>query len=248
MATQSTLQAAPPAGLFLTGTGTDVGKTWAAGWLVARALQLGLQPAYWKVLQCGPGSWQGAPLASGDTGTVDHLVGRAVPSGCTLNLETAASPHFALAHTGRSFDPHAVRTEARRLQAAHIPIIAEGAGGLRVPISHSYSMRDLAADLGWPLVVVALPGLGTINHTLLTLESAQGAGLRVAGFLFSPPAAPLSPLQAKMQIDNWQTIVRLSGVGYLGEVPRWHSPADFMQPHSQIDALLQGLAQPIGAA
>ena len=105
-------------------------------------------------------------------------------------------------------------------------VIAEGAGGLLVPLSANYSMRELALDLGWPLLVAALPGLGTLNHTLLTLEAAHTAGLEVGGFLFAPSEAS-SPLAQELDRDNAQTIERISGCPFLGMVPRWLAPESF---------------------
>ena len=65
-------------------------------------------------------------------------------------------------------------------------LVCEGVGGLLVPLAPGYLVRDLAADLGYPLVVAASPGLGTINHTLLTIEAARAAGLEVAAVVLTP--------------------------------------------------------------
>ena len=87
-------------------------------------------------------------------------------------------------------------------------IVCEGVGGLLVPLAPGYLVRDLAADLGYPLVVVASPGLGTINHTLLTLEAARAAGLEVASVVLTPwPDRP-----TEIERSNRETI------GLVGEV------------------------------
>jgi len=87
--------------------------------------------------------------------------------------------------------------------------VVEGVGGLLVPIAADYAVADLAADLGFPLVVVARPGLGTINHTLLTLEAARARALRVAAVVMTPwPAEP-----SAVERSNRETVERL------GEVP-----------------------------
>ena len=84
-------------------------------------------------------------------------------------------------------------------------LVAEGVGGLLVPLSGNYLVRDLAADLGMPVVIAARPGLGTISHTLMTIECARAAGLEVAGVVLTPwPAQP-----GEMERSNRETIARL---------------------------------------
>lgn len=120
----------------------------------------------------------------------------------------AVSPHLAAEIAGQELDRRALLDAARRAGDA-ATLIAEGVGGLLVPLTPSYSVRDLAAQLGLPLVVAARPGLGTINHTLLTLEAARSVGLRVAGVVLTPwPQEPTA-----LERSNRETIERL------GEVP-----------------------------
>ena len=97
-----------------------------------------------------------------------------------------ASPHLAAALTGEGIDPERLRQAAATAATGADAIVCEGVGGLLVPLSPTYLVRDLAADLGYPLVLVAGPGLGTINHTLLTLESARAAGLELAAVVLNP--------------------------------------------------------------
>ena len=93
--------------------------------------------------------------------------------------------------------------------------MAEGVGGLLVPITTGYLVRDLAIDLGLPVVVAARTGLGTINHTLLTVEAARTAGLKVAGVVMTPwPEEP-----ADIERSNRETVERLSGVAVSGLPP-----------------------------
>ena len=90
-------------------------------------------------------------------------------------------------------------------------IVCEGVGGLLVPLAPDYLVRDLAIDLGYPLVVVAAPGLGTINHTLLTIEAARDAGLDIAAVVLNPwPADP-----SEIERDNRETIAALGDVEIL---------------------------------
>ena len=119
----------------------------------------------------------------------------------------AVSPHMAAELAGQQLDPRALIGAARRA-AEGATLIAEGVGGLLVPLTPSYSVRDLAVELGLPLVIAARPGLGTINHTLLTLEAARSAGLRVAGVVLTPwPEKP-----GAMERSNRDTIERAGDV------------------------------------
>jgi dethiobiotin synthetase len=106
------------------------------------------------------------------------------------------SPHFAAELAGTTIEPLEVLEAAEHAAAGADLLVAEGVGGLMVPLTPGYLVRDLAVDLALPVVVVARPGLGTISHTLLTLEAARAAGLTVAGVVMTPwPAAP-SPMEA----------------------------------------------------
>jgi dethiobiotin synthetase len=88
------------------------------------------------------------------------------------------------------------------------PVVVEGVGGLLVPLADGFSVRDLAVELALPVVIAAPPGLGTINHTLLTIESARAAGLEVRAVVLSP----WSDEPSAMQLSNRATIARLGAV------------------------------------
>jgi dethiobiotin synthetase len=123
-----------------------------------------------------------------------------------LRFGPAVSPHLAAELAGTTIDPAALVAAARALPAD--VVIAEGAGGLLVPLTLGYTMRDLALDLGWPIIVAARPGLGTINHSLLTVEAARAAGLDVRAVVLTPwPAEP-----SAMQSSNAEAIRRFGRV------------------------------------
>ncbi len=116
------------------------------------------------------------------------------------------SPHLAAELAGTALEPAALVAAAGALRAD--VVIAEGVGGLLVPLTLGYTVRDLAIDLGWPVVVAARPGLGTINHSLLTVEAARAGGLDVRAVVVTPwPDAP-----SVMQRSNVEAIARLGGV------------------------------------
>jgi dethiobiotin synthetase len=116
------------------------------------------------------------------------------------------SPHLAAELAGTALEPAQLVAAARALRAD--VVIAEGVGGLLVPLTLGYTVRDLAVDLGWPVVVAARPGLGTINHSLLTVEAARAGGLDVRAVVVTPwPDQP-----TVMQRSNVEAIARLGGV------------------------------------
>jgi dethiobiotin synthetase len=194
-------------GCFVTGTGTGVGKTVLAAAITAALRARGTDVAVRK------------PVMTGMDGPVDpdwpadhELLARA--AGCDpdeVALERfgpPVSPHLAGQLAGQPTRRDAVVAALRAAQRDSAALIVEGVGGLLVPIAMDFSVRDLAADLGLPLLVAAHPGLGTINHTLLTLESARAAGLDVAAVVLTPwPEAP-----SMIESSNRETIAQLGGV------------------------------------
>jgi dethiobiotin synthetase len=127
------------------------------------------------------------------------------------------SPHLAaeLAGVELDLDAMVVAASAAAAEADAGVLVVEGVGGLLVPLTREHTVRDLAAALGFPLVVAARPGLGTISHTLLTLEAARAAGLGVAGVVMTPwPAEP-----TVMEESNRATVSRLGAVG-VATLPR----------------------------
>lgn len=195
-------------GCFVTGTDTGVGKTVLAGAIVAALCARGLDVAPLKPVLTGldepdparPADHVLLAAATGGRRTADSIA--------TLTFGPAVSPHLAAELAGARVEPAALVAHARAVAAESDLVVAEGAGGLLVPITGGYLMRDYALDLGLPLVIAARAGLGTINHTLLTVESARAAGLRVLGVVLTPwPREPDVMLRS-----NRETIERLGDV------------------------------------
>ncbi len=206
-------------GFFVTGTGTEVGKTVVAATLARTLANSGERVAVFK------------PAVTGldDPGETDHaLLRRAADSEqsdeeiAPYRYGPAASPHLAAAQAGEEIAPEHLRSGARAAAAGADVLVCEGVGGLLVPLARrlssamhdqgaNYLVRDLAVDLGLPVVVAASPGLGTINHTLLTLESARAGGLDVAAVVLTPwPAQP-----SAIERSNLETITDLGEVKVL---------------------------------
>lgn len=192
-------------GVFVTGTGTEVGKTVVAATIARTLAGEGRRVAVFK------------PAVTGlDEGVeTDHELLRRASGSSQSDGEIApyrygppASPHLAAALAGEEIDPERLRQAARAAADGAEAIVCEGVGGLLVPLSPTYLVRDLAADLGYPLVVVAGPGLGTINHTLLTIEAARAAGLEVTAIVLNPwPEEP-----SEIERSNRETIASLTGL------------------------------------
>jgi dethiobiotin synthetase len=153
------------------------------------------------------------------------------------------SPHLAAAQAGERVDPYRLLAAARRAARAGDVLVAEGVGGLLVPLSGRYLVRDLAADLGMPVVIAARPGLGTISHTLMTVESARAAGLVVRAVVLTPwPARP-----SEMERSNRETIARLGGVE-VETLPTLAVRSIGPQPRLPVDGWLDAKSPPAAGA
>jgi dethiobiotin synthetase len=216
-------------GIFVTGTGTEVGKTVVAAVLAQTQAREGRRVTVFK------------PAVTGleEEGEVDHeLLRRAAGSNqsdaeiAPYRYDPPASPHLAAALAGEEIDPERLRAAARDAAANTDFLVCEGVGGLMVPlvgrvggdmrhqIDQPYLVLDLAADLGYPLAVVSSPGLGTINHTLLTIAAARAAGLEVALVVLTPwPEQP-----SEIERSNRETIAALGSVRV--EILPWIDLAD----------------------
>jgi len=194
-------------GCLVTGTDTGVGKTVVAAAIVAALAARGLRVAPVKPVVTGldepePGRPLDHELLAAAAG-LDDL--RAVTQ---LTFGPAVSPHLAAELAGITVEPATLVAAAQAAAAGADVVVGEGAGGLLAPITGGYLIRDYALDLGLPLVIAARPGLGTINHTLLTIESARAAGLAVLAVVLTPwPEAPDA-----MQRSNRDTIAALGAV------------------------------------
>ena len=190
-----TSKAAGIQGVFVTGTDTGIGKT-----LVSACLVQAWNASYWKPVQTGLAS------ESDDTATVTALA--ALPPDRVQAprhaLQTPLSPQAAAALEGVTMS-----LDDFTLPIIASPLVVEGAGGVLVPLSETALMIDLIARLGLPVVVVARSGLGTINHTLLTLAALRERQLPIAGVILSGSPIP----------GNRSAIQRFGRVPVLAELP-----------------------------
>jgi dethiobiotin synthetase len=176
-------------GLFITGTDTGVGKTVLSAALAAAMGRAGERVRAHKPVLTGL-------LQPSDGWPPDHEVLAAAANMrpeevAPLSYGPAVSPHLAAELEHERIEPADLIARARAAGEQNT-LIVEGVGGLLVPFADDFSVRDLARLLGLPVLIAARPGLGTINHTLLTLESARAAGLDVRAIVLTPwPAEPM---------------------------------------------------------
>ncbi|MGD0491495.1 MAG: dethiobiotin synthase [Steroidobacteraceae bacterium] len=181
--------------IVVTGTDTNIGKT-----VFAAGLTRLLEGIYWKPVQAGLDG-------ETDTDTVRRLSGlddsRFLPE--VWRLKLAASPHLAAEREGIDIDSHSLA-----LPAVNRPLIIEGAGGLMVPLNRRELYIDVFARWKAPVILCARTALGTLNHTLLSLEALQRRGIPVIGIALIGDA----------HVDNERTLAAMGGVPVLGRLPR----------------------------
>jgi dethiobiotin synthetase len=180
--------------LVVCGTDTDVGKT-----VVSALLVQGLSARYWKPVQSGL-------EGGGDSERVRRLLDlpaeRLLPE--AYRLHTPVSPHWAAERDGVAIDPARLA-----LPEGEGALVVECAGGLLVPLRRDWLQIDQIQRWGLPVLLVARSGLGTLNHTLLSLEALRQRRLPVLGLVLNGPLHP----------DNPRTLAALGGVPVLAELP-----------------------------
>jgi dethiobiotin synthetase len=236
----------PFRGVFITGTDTDVGKTWVAAGLTAALRQRGVKAVYFKPAQSGCPR-EGGRLIPTDADFARTLAGLTEPLEVLtpIALELPLAPGVAAAQAGIEVDLGRIAASLRDLAARYEFLVVEGAGGLYVPlVGTHFLVLDLIRWLNLPLAVVAKSGLGTINHTTLTVKAAQAAGIVVAGVILN--RYPDNPGLAAA--TNPGVIQALTGVPILGklpEVPDLTSPAGREVFLAAITPIAEQICRPI---
>ena len=201
----------PGAGVFVTGTGTEVGKTVVAAVIARDAARRGLDVAVFKPAVSGLDDYEGEDAVP-DHELLRIAAGSAQPDDkiAPYRYGPPVSPHLGAELAGEPIDPAALRRGAAAARSCGY-LVCEGVGGFLVPLTLGYLVRDFARDLGLPVVVAATPALGTINHTLLTVEAVRAVGLEAAAVVLTPwPDEP-----GHVERSNRVAIERLAGVRVL---------------------------------
>lgn len=225
-------------GLFVTGTDTGVGKTWVAAGLAAWCRPQGIDTGVMKPFATG-GKRQAGRWVSEDALFLAKASGVRDPV-WLINpscFEEPLAPSVAASRAGRPINLNRVNRSFDVLAASHRLMIVEGVGGLCVPLTARAMVSDFAKRLRLPVVIVARPGLGTINHSLLTIEAARRARLTIAGVIINHTSPMPRDFGARLAIrTNPKAIERWGKVPVAGTLPYLPNPsakrlADWMSQH-----------------
>jgi dethiobiotin synthase len=237
-------------GIFITGTDTDVGKTALSALLLAELRRRNINAAPMKPAQTGcarkletrnvkPEKESGSPASRFTVPDLDYSLSMAsmdvspedYANMAPYTFEPACSPHLAAEMAGTEIELAEIVIAARTLASEYEFVIAEGAGGIMVPLNPRETMLDLMQALKLPVLLVARPGLGTINHTLLSIQALRSDGLEIAGVVFvaSKPGEP-----GFIEEDNGNTIAHFGKVPILGTIPYC---AQLAEPNPTFDNL-----------
>ena len=208
-------------GIFITGTDTGIGKTVVTAGILRWLRSQGVDAVPMKPVQTGATKQRGRLIspdlefclaASGIKPDADEL---------KLMLpyvyEPACSPHLAGRLAGKYPEIPEIKRCAETLLQKHQAIVVEGAGGIMVPLNERQTMLDLMVAFSYPVVLVTRFGLGTINHTLLSLNALRSAGLNLLGVVFSHTEPP-QPENEFIEEDNPEAIARFGNVPVLGKL------------------------------
>jgi len=194
-------------GYFVTATDTGVGKTFITAALAMALRARGRDVAVLKPVQSGATSTDPAGDAA--------LLG----ADCVYTFAAPLAPLVAARAEGRTIEPGPILARAEELAREHELLLLEGAGGLLTPLAEGFDLADLAVAIGLPLIVVARAGLGTVNHTLLTIEAARRRELEIAGVV-------LNGKTDESTAENAALIEAGSGMQVIAQVPWLADPAD----------------------
>ena len=213
-------------GVFVTGTGTGVGKTVVCGLLAGFLRARGIRVTTQKWVETGgtdsPSDVDVHRRLMGDPGPA---AGPPAADRCPYRFSLPASPHLAAAREGRRVDPAVLEASYRRLEGTHDAVLVEGAGGFLVPLSEELLTGDLVARIGLPVLVVAANRLGGVNDALLTLEAVCRRGVPLLGIVFNRLPRDGAATPAEVLADNPRAVAAISRAPLLGEVPPLPDPA-----------------------
>lgn len=227
--------------LFITATDTGVGKTLITGGLAYALRRRGLDVGCWKPMQSGD-------LLHDQTGDAARLktVGGLtddLESICGYSFAEPLAPRLAAERAGTPLMLADLLAHYETIRPLHQHLLAEGAGGLAVPLTGDATVADLATRLELPLLIVARANLGTVNHTVLTVEYARARGLQVAGVVLSgggKAGADISEAHNPSYIEEYAGVPVLGRVPWLGEAPTDDEIRSAVEANIDIERLLAG--------
>jgi dethiobiotin synthetase len=233
-----------PPGLFVTGTDTGVGKTIVTAAIATAFKACGINAGILKPIATGT---EGTDAGLSDPEWLMSVTGVQDPPDliAPYRFPIPASPLVAAAQAGRPIDLTRILDAFQFLLTTHDCVVVEGIGGVLVPIAPGVFVVDLITRMNLPALVVARAGLGSINHTLLTLECLRNRGVPILGLVFNSPARPTADADLSETVP---TIRRLSGLRSLGELPyceglpsAWNNHRDTLIARLDVQGLLEAL-------
>ena len=205
-----------PKGIFITGTDTGVGKTYVASRIAEELRCRGIDAGVMKPVETGckkvlgelhPSDALALMNAAGVSDSLSHVN--------PYRFSRPLAPLVAAGLERKRIDPGRIRKAFEALSQRHEFLIVEGAGGILVPLTERYCYLDLAGDLDLPVVIVARPGLGTINHTLLTIRALRERKAKISGVVFNYAE---SRKKGTAERTSPAVIERISGIRLIGTV------------------------------
>lgn len=202
--------------IFITGTGTDIGKSALSLAIMLWGRGRGLNSVYFKPVQCGSFPFGNPPIPHGDAEWIAALGGEDLDTHVTYRFPSPVSPHLAAEKEGMVIEADSIRQDLDNLREEFDLVVMEGAGGAAVPLDRQgNSLGFLAAELEIPSLIACAPGLGTLHHTLSTLAYLGALEAPVAGFSFCHREAEAPEIFE----DNRRTLEQLTGLPCFGAVP-----------------------------
>ena len=200
--------------LFISGIDTDIGKTYATGMMAKALMQQGINVITQKLVQTGVSvnSDSREMNIADDIVTHRQLMGVAMQpcdtdnTTCPFRYEKPASPHLAVKLANTVLDPEIITKSTQQLQANYDVVLLEGAGGLLVPMTEQLLILDYIVTQGYPVILVTSGRLGSINHTLLSLEAIRARGLTMHSVIYN---------HIHDIADNTDTEIANSSIDYL---------------------------------
>lgn len=206
--------------IFITATGTDIGKTYISALIVKSMRDAGLNCGYYKPVLSGVVEKNGKLIES----DCNYVVKTAnIPTSAddcvTYRWKEAVSPHLAAKRAGQEIDISKIKSDFEQKNKAYDYLLTEGAGGITCPLrlenNEKFLLKDLIKELGVSIIIVADAGLGTINSTLLTVEYARANGINIAGIILNN----WNP-NSFMQQDNLKQVEYLTGIKVVATVEK----------------------------
>lgn len=211
-------------GIFITGTGTDVGKTYVTALVVKKLRSCGVDAGYYKAALSGADEDNGA-LIPGDAKYVCDIAGiNANPSDCVSYIyKNAYSPHLAALIEGNPVEPEVIRKDFDRASEKYEYITVEGSGGIICPIRYDKKimLEDIVKELKLPTLLVADAGLGTINSVVLTVFYMLQHGMRVNGIIFNRFVDGDTIME-----DNVKMVEEMTGIKVIAKVHKGDTELD----------------------